>query len=146
MTVRKATQFTVCVPDEPGKLAEATEFLAKSGVNLVALAGWTEGEGSGVIACIPEDPDKHRALECPEGCESKETEVVVVEGDDKLGVGHAISKAIANAGVNINACMMQAAGGQFQAVVSVDQPAVGKVLNALANLSGCGCSCSCTQE
>lgn len=145
MTVRKATQFTVRVPDEPGKLAEATEFMAQGGVNLVALAGWTEGEGQGIIACIPEDPDKIRALECPEGHTPKETEVVVVEGEDKLGVGHAIAKAVADAGVNLKSCMMQAAGGRFQAVVVVDPPAVGTVLNALAGL-GCRCSCDCAEQ
>lgn len=140
MTVRKATQFSVSVEDKPGKLAETTKALSEAGINLIALAGWTEGEGKGVIACIPEDPDKLRALECSDGCQPKETEVIVVEGDDKLGVAHAVSQKIADAGVNVKDCIIQAAGCRYQAVIHVDPAEVDKVVAAL---SGCGCNCNC---
>jgi len=46
MTVRKAIQFSVSVDDRPGMLAEVAGQLADSGVNILALAGWSEGAGS----------------------------------------------------------------------------------------------------
>lgn len=141
MTVRKATQFMVNVDDRPGMLAEVTGRLAEAGVNLVSLAGWSEGGGRATIACVPDDPDKVRSLAADAGVAVKETEVVVAEGEDKLGVAHALAQKIADAGVNIKDCMIQAAGGKYQAVIHVCQEDVDKVVGALAD---CGCSCSCS--
>ncbi|NCO95313.1 MAG: hypothetical protein COZ06_05500 [Armatimonadetes bacterium CG_4_10_14_3_um_filter_66_18] len=135
MTVRKAVQFSVCVEDKPGKLAEVTKALCEAGINLTALAGWTEGEGKAVIACIPEDPDKVRALGVPD---VQEKEVIVVEGDDKLGVGYAISQKLAAADINLKVVLMQAAGGKYQAVLSTCGGCLDKAVSAL---EGCGCCC-----
>lgn len=140
MTVRKAIQFSVRLPDEPGVLAQVTEVLAGQGVNLVALAGWTEGSDA-VIACVPEDPDKLRNVDAG-GLTVQEREVVVVEGDDRLGVGNLLAQKIAQAGVSIHACTIQAAAGKYQAVFNVAPNDVDKIVNALATAEGCGCKCA----
>jgi len=83
------------------------------------------------LICVPDDPDKVRQLAGNAGFPVGESEVVVVEGDDRIGVGRDLAQKIAQAGVNIQGCMAQAVGGKYQAVFSVAPQDVDRVVTAL---------------
>ena len=48
---------------------------------------------------------------------------LLVAGDNRRGLGHAIAQAIAEAGINIDFFVAQVVGGKFSAVVGFDNQA-----------------------
>ena len=131
MTVRKATQFSICVDDRPGMLAEVAGRLADAGVNLSALAGWSKGDGDAVLICVPDDPDRVRQLAADAGVTIAEATVIIVDGEDRIGVGRDLSQCLADAGINLLGCMAQAIGGRYQAVFSVPPSEIERAVSAL---------------
>ena len=96
-----AKDLTIHLGDHPGSLAKVGEALGKAGVNIDGICGVTV-QGKGVIHILVADAAKaRRALEANHIDVAKETDVVVLEVEDRPGVLGNVARRLANAGVNL---------------------------------------------
>jgi len=97
-----AKDLTIHLGDHPGSLAKVGEALGKAGVNIDGICGVTV-QGKGVIHILVADAAKaRRALEANHIDVAKETDVVVLEVEDRPGVLGNVARRLANAGVNLH--------------------------------------------
>ena len=93
--------LTISLGDHPGSLAKVGEALGKAGVNIEGICGVTV-QGKGVIHILVADASKaRRALEANHIDVAKETEVVVLDVEDRPGTLGNVARRLANAGVNL---------------------------------------------
>ena len=95
-----ARQFVVQLPNSPGGLAVLAEALAARGVDLRAIGGGGIGD-SGHIIMTTADDDAAREVLQASGYTFIEGESILAEVDDRPGGMARISRALADAGVNI---------------------------------------------
>lgn len=96
-----ATNLTVKLEDRPGTLAQLGEALGGSGVNIDGACAVTSG-GEGWVHILVDDAAAARtALEADGMSVASESEVVVVDADDKPGELGATARKFAEAGVNV---------------------------------------------
>jgi hypothetical protein len=97
-----AKDLTIHLGDHPGSLAKVGEALGKAGVNIEGICGVTV-QGKGVIHILVADAAKaRRALEANHIDVAKETDVVVLEVEDRPGILGNVARRLANAGVNLH--------------------------------------------
>jgi hypothetical protein len=97
-----AKDLTIHLGDHPGSLAKVGEALGKAGVNIDGICGVTM-QGKGVIHILVADAAKaRRALEANHIDVAKETDVVVLDVEDRPGVLGNVARRLANAGVNLH--------------------------------------------
>ena len=95
-----ANQFVVQLKNEPGALATLAEALAARGVDLRAIGGGGIGDAGHVIMTTADD-DTTKAILEEGGYTFIEGESILTEVDDKPGGMAALSRQLADAGVNI---------------------------------------------
>jgi len=95
-----ANQFVVQLKNEPGALANLAETLAARGVDLRAIGGGGIGDAGHVIMTTADDDGTRRVLN-EGGYVYIEGESILAEVDDRPGGMARISRALADAGVNI---------------------------------------------
>jgi hypothetical protein len=95
-----AKQFVVQLKNEPGAMATLTEALAARGVDLRAIGGGSMGDSGHVIMTTADDDTTKQILD--EGDYTYiEGESILAEVDDRPGGMAALSRQLADAGVNI---------------------------------------------
>jgi hypothetical protein len=95
-----AKQFVVQLKNEPGAMATLAEALAARGVDLRAIGGGSM-EDSGHVIMTTADDDTAKAVLEDGGYSYIEGESILAEVDDKPGGMARLSRALADAGVNI---------------------------------------------
>ena len=95
-----ANQFVVQLKNEPGSMASLAEKLAERGVDLRAIGGGGIGDSGHVIMTTADDEATRRVLE-EDGYTFIEGESILAEVDDRPGGMARLSRALADAGVNI---------------------------------------------
>jgi len=95
-----AKQFVVQLKNEPGAMATLAEALAARGVDLRAIGGGSMGDSGHVIMTTADDETAKAVLE-DGGYIYIEGESILAEVDDKPGGMARLSRALADAGVNI---------------------------------------------
>jgi hypothetical protein len=95
-----ANQFVVQLKNEPGGMASLAEALAARGVDLRAIGGGGIGETGHVIMTTADDEATRAVLE-DGGYTFIEGESILAEVDDRPGGMAALSRQLADAGVNI---------------------------------------------
>ena len=95
-----ANQFVVQLDNRPGAMATLAEALAARGVDLRAIGGGGIGDSGHVIMTTADDDTTKKVLE-EGGYTFIEGESILAEVDDKPGGMARISRALADAGVNI---------------------------------------------
>jgi hypothetical protein len=95
-----ANQFVVQLKNEPGAMAILAEALAERGVDLRAIGGGGIGDSGHVIMTTADDATTKQILD-EGGYTYIEGESILAEVDDKPGGMARISRALADAGVNI---------------------------------------------
>ena len=95
-----AKQFVVQLKNEPGAMASLAEALAARGVDLRAIGGGSMGNSGHVIMTTADDEAARAVLE-DGGYVYIEGESILAEVDDKPGGMARLSRALADAGVNI---------------------------------------------
>jgi len=114
------TQFSIFLINKPGVLAAVTGALARAKVNIVAMALMDSGE-HGTLRIVCDDPDKARQVLGQTHDRWTESEVVLLELENKPGAFAAVSKKLADAHVNISYayCTAGAFGGRTTAAFKV---------------------------
>ena len=95
-----AQQFIVQLRNQPGALATLSEALAARGVDLRAIGGGGIGDLGHIILTTADD-DGTRAVLTAGGYTFIEGESILTEVDDRPGGMARVSRALADAGVNI---------------------------------------------
>ena len=95
-----ANQFVVQLKNDPGAMATLAELLAARGVDLRAIGGGGIG-GSGHVIMTTADDDATREILDAGAYVYVEGESIITEVDDKPGGMARLSRALADAGVNI---------------------------------------------
>jgi len=96
-----ATDLLVVLQDRPGTLADLGEALGKAGVNIDGISGMAVA-GEGFAHILVEDASAARQALQGSGIEVRsESDVVVVDVQDRPGTLGEIARKMADAGVNI---------------------------------------------
>ena len=95
-----ANQFVVQLKNEPGAMANLAEALAARGVDLRAIGGGGIGDSGHVIMTTADDATTKQILD-EGGYTYIEGESILAEVDDRPGGIAALSRQLADAGVNI---------------------------------------------
>jgi hypothetical protein len=93
-------QFVVQLKNEPGSLASLAERLAAAGVDLRAIGGGGIGDSGHMIMTTADDAHARQVL-TEDGYTFIEGDSILAEVDDKPGGMARISRALADAGVNV---------------------------------------------
>jgi hypothetical protein len=124
ITVKKAVLWRGEVENHPGGLAAALEPLAQAGADLqLVMAYHYPGTDKGTIELHPISGRKPIAAAQTAGLARSSTPVLLVEGDNRPGLGHALAKAIGDAGVNMSFVMAQVISRKYSAVFGFENEA-----------------------
>ncbi len=118
--MRLDTQFSIFLINKPGVLAAVTGALAKAKINIIALTLMDTGE-HGVLRVVTSDADTTRKVLGSAYDRWTETEVLVLEMDNRPGAFAAAAQKLAEEHVNITYayCSAGAAGGHTTAVFKI---------------------------
>jgi hypothetical protein len=108
--------FSVQLEDRPGTFAELTESLASRGVNVLVY-----GAGGSQAAFVCDDEDGARAALEGAGTPFDENEAIRVRMEDKPGQAAAVSRKLADAGVNMRAWLpVDTTASSFTVAIAAD--------------------------
>ena len=118
LTVKKITLWRKEVAHQAGALASVLKPLAQTGANLRLVMGYAiPGEaGRAAIEVFPVTGRKATAAASAAGVSASPIACLLVEGDDRAGLGADMARAIADAGVNISFMVAETIGRKFSAV------------------------------
>jgi hypothetical protein len=125
VSVKPITLWRAEVDNRPGTLARALGPLAESGASLrVAMVYRFPGnESRGAIELFPVSGRKATTAARRAGLSESGIPTLLVEGDDKAGLGAAIARSLAEAGINVAFLVAQVVGRRYAAVIGFDSPA-----------------------
>jgi hypothetical protein len=131
--VKPITLWRREVENKPGALAATLEPLARAGADLRVVMGYREpgGENLSALELYPVSGKKAAAAAGAAGLAASAIPTLLVEGDNRPGLGHAIARAVAEAGININFVVAQTVGRRFSAVFGFGTQADAKTAAAL---------------
>jgi len=103
-------------------LAEALEPVAKAGADLQIVMGYCyPGERSkAALELFPVTGKKVTAAAQSAGLAAAAIPALLVEGDNRAGLGSAIARSVADAGVNLDFLVAQVIGKKFSAVLGFE--------------------------
>jgi len=100
LSIESATQLAIFLANRPGALARVCEALAKAEINVHALATSDTVDHS-VVRMVVSDPTKALMLLGEAGVLALESDVLMIETDNKPGVLAKIAERLAESEVNI---------------------------------------------
>lgn len=118
VNVKKIALWRMEAEHRPGALAAALEPLAAAGANLRIVMGYAiPGEpGRAAIELFPVSGKKATAVATAAGLAASAIPCLLVEGDDRPGLGARFARAVASEGVNVSFVMAETIGRKFSAV------------------------------
>jgi len=122
LTVKKAKLWRKEVRHDVGVLAEVLGPLAKAGASLRVVMGYSipGTPKRAVIEVFPISGRKITSAAKAAGLSASPIACLLVEGDDRAGLGADMASAIASAGVNISFLVAETIGRKFSAVCGFD--------------------------
>jgi hypothetical protein len=133
VTVKQISLWRKEIENQVGTLANTLNPVAKAGANLRVLMGYRYpgNESRAAIELYPVGGKKVVAAATEAGLTASSIPTLLVEGDDRAGLGLAIAKAIADAGVNMAFFVAQVVGRRYSAVIGFDTEADAKTAGGL---------------
>ena len=122
VTVKSIVLWRKEVENTPGVLAGTLEPFAKGGADLQVVMGYrySGNESKAAIELYPVAGKKMVAAAETAGLTSSGIATLLVEGDNKPGLGHAIAKTIADAQINLAFLVAQVIGRRYSAVIGFE--------------------------
>lgn len=133
LSIKTATQLAVFLANRPGALARVCEALAKAEINIHALATSDTVDHS-VVRMIVSDPTKALMLLGEAGVLALESDVLMIETDNKPGVLAKIAERLAEAEVNIEYAYLAGSPKAAKGLIILRPSDVEKAQNALRDL------------
>ena len=120
--VRPITLWRAEVDNQPGALARTLEPLAAAKANLQIVMGYRlpDDRVRAAIEVFPVIGAHVTSAAQAAGLSEAAIGAVHVEGDNRPGLGHAITKALADAGINIDFFLAQVSGRRHMTVIGFD--------------------------
>jgi hypothetical protein len=133
VTVKKVTLWRGEVENKPGVLGNVLSPLADAGVDLQVVMGYRYHgvKNKAAIEIGPVSGRKASAAAKKAGLSACSVVTLLVEGDDRPGLGRTIAEAIAAAGINIAFLVAQVIGTKFSAVIAFDDDAAARKATSL---------------
>lgn len=112
------------VENKPGTLADALGPLAKAGADLQIVMGYRYpgNEAKAAIEVFPVKGKKSAAAAQAAGMKTPSISTLLVEGDNRMGLGHLIAQGLAGAGINVDFFVAQVIGRKYSAVIGFETP------------------------
>lgn len=126
MTVSRVDVWVAGMQDTPGAAAEKLGALAAAGAKLefVLARRAPEKPGTGVLFVCPlSGPKEQKAAKACGFHKSKTLRGLRVEGPDKAGMGAAITRALAEKGLNLRGMSAAVIGRRFVLYLALDSAA-----------------------
>lgn len=122
VTVKQITLWRKEIENKPGTLASTLEPLAMAGADLQVLMGYRfPGKPeAAALELFPVKGKKVTAAAQAAGLAVSAIPTLLVEGDNKPGLGHAVAASLAGAGINISFLVAQVMGRKYSAVIGFD--------------------------
>ena len=118
---RTLTQYSVLVPNEPGKLAFVTELIRKDLPNVRGVQTVNVGDGTSIQFVAPNAPELRRTLES-HGFAVRENQVFQLQLPENNGGLTSLARGLADKGINVLSLYGLQERSQAKVVVSVDRP------------------------
>jgi len=115
-SIRRVTAAVMQVKDEVGELHRVLTVLKEAGINMMAVASQRR-RGTALMA-IPENVNAVRELAADQGVHLTTRQVFLIEGDDRVGALVDITKAVSDAGINIEDIAALSAARRYAAVIT----------------------------
>jgi hypothetical protein len=118
ISVKPITLWRRELQDRPGALADSLSPLAEEGASLKLLMGYRyPGEpGRAAVEIFPVTGKRAATAAGRGGFGEARIPALLVEGDDAPGLGHRMSRAVAEAGINLDFVVSHVIGRKFAAV------------------------------
>jgi len=131
--VKRISLWRKELENKAGTLAGTLEPLAKAGADLQIVMGYRyPGEGTkAAVELYPIVGRKTTQAAQGAGLAVATIPALVVAGDDRPGLGHAIAKAMAEAGINLDFLVAQVIGRKYSAVIGFENDADAMKASAL---------------
>ena len=128
VSIKKVTVWRTEVENKPGALSSILAPLAEAGADLQVVMGYRyPGEvHKAAIEVCPVSGKKSTAAASKGGLAASTIPTLLVQGDNRPGLGHAIAQAIAEAGINIAFLVAQVIDTRFSAVMGFEDEAASK--------------------
>jgi hypothetical protein len=125
VTVKKAVLWRTEIENRPGMLASTLAPLAEAGADLQVVMGYRYpgATDKAAIELHPVSGRKSTAAAKTAGLAPSPIPVLLVQGDNRRGLGHALAKAIGDAGINLSFVMAQVMGRRYSAMFGLENEA-----------------------
>ncbi|MHC4626882.1 MAG: amino acid-binding ACT [Planctomycetota bacterium] len=125
VTVKRIVLWRTEVENRPGVLASVLGPLAGAGADLQVVMGYRYPghESRAAIELYPVTGKKSLAAARAAGLSATLIPTLLVEGDNKPGLGHTIAQAIAGAGINLGFLVAQVVGRKYSAIFGFENEA-----------------------
>jgi len=122
VTVKRATLWRREVENRPGALASTLEPLAKARVDLRVVMGYRlpGAESRAVVEVHPVSGKRATEAAATVGLSASTIPTLIVEGDNRAGLGYAIAQAISEAGISLAFVLAQVVGRRYSAVLGFE--------------------------
>jgi hypothetical protein len=122
VTVKKIVLWRSEIDNRPGILANALEPLAKLGIDLQVVMGYRfpGNESRAAIELYPVTGKKTSDAAKSAGLKASTIPTLLIEGDNRPGLGFDIAKALGETGINLGFLVAQVMGRKYLAVIGFD--------------------------
>ena len=136
--VKRITLWRKELENRAGTLADTLDPVAKAGADLQVVMGYCyPGDRTrAAVELFPIASKKATAAAQGAGLSAMSMAALHVEGDNRPGVGHALTRALADAGVNLDFLVAQVMGRKFSAVFGFETEADAGKASALLKKAG----------
>jgi hypothetical protein len=133
VTVKKIALWRSEVENKPGVLGRVLAPLADAGADLQVVMGYRYPgeERKAAIEVCPVSGRKSVAAAREVGLVASSIPTLLVEGDNRPGLGSAISHAMADEGINLGFLVAQVIDGKFSAVMGFEDEAESRKASSL---------------
>ena len=118
LTVKEITLWRREIQNRPGTMASTLAPLAEAGANFRVVMGYRHpgDESKAAVEVFPVSGKKQMLAAQQSGLSPAEFPALLVEGDDRPGLGHRFASAVAERGINMSFMVAQVVGRKYSAI------------------------------
>ncbi len=125
VTVKKAVLWRKEIDNRPGMLADILGPLSEAGADLQVVMAYRYPGGTDTAAIELHPVSGRKSIAAAKGAGLAQSSVptLLVQGDNRQGLGHAIAKTLGDAGINLSLLMAQVVGRRYSALFGFENEA-----------------------
>lgn len=126
VTVKKVQLWRTELTNKAGTLAKALEPIAQAGADLTVVMGYVfpGNAKKAALEVYPVTTAKAQTAARKAGLKpATDIPCLLIEGDNRAGIGHQMTSALSNAKINLGFFVVQVIGNRFTGVIGFDKEA-----------------------